>query len=68
MNDEEFAGSTAEALSAAMEMLKGLEPMLEMIDAYKNDLARRGYSETAQEAMAMDLHRMMLQGVFTSNS
>lgn len=51
---------SASPVSSFLDMLDTFAPMKDAIDGYRADWIRRGYSETAAEMMAVDLHRAML--------
>jgi hypothetical protein len=57
---------TATPAEGFLQVLDQLGPLKDAVDGYRQDWIRRGYSETAAERMAMDLHAGLLNAVFTS--
>lgn len=47
-------------MNAFLEAQEGMEQLLDMVDGHRAELLRRGYSETATEAMAVAFHAALM--------
>jgi len=52
----------------AMELLAALGGILDTVDGYRAQCAERGYSPTAAEQMAMELHSHLLRSALGGTS
>lgn len=43
-----------------LETLEGIKQILEVVDLYRDECLRHGYSPTAAEQMALGFHQMLL--------
>jgi ABC-type uncharacterized transport system permease subunit len=56
----------AQMAEALMQITDLTRQINEAVDGYRSDCERRGYSPTASEAMALELHHSLLRAAFKS--
>ena len=59
---------TPEQQEAFMKMSDGLDSILEAVNGHRAKCLRDGYSETAAEQMAMQLHGALIHTVFVKGA
>ena len=56
--------SPSETTEMFIQLMENLTPVKDTVDGYRADATQRGYSPTAAEAMALDLHRALIATIF----